>query len=77
MFEAGKTYSFVTMGHEGETHWSAKLIEVEGPLLKVERAGGAVVLNAHSALFVSARIWSDDEEAAANEGAWGDVLGQD
>ena len=65
MFEAGKTCTFVTTGHDGETRSTATVLEVDGPLLKVSGIDGEQIINTHSYAFKSAHVWTEEEEAQA------------
>lgn len=67
MFEVGRTYRITTSDHEGQSYYNADLIEVELPLIKLERVGNYEILNTHSPCFVSAV--PDDEKARADQEA--------
>jgi hypothetical protein len=76
MFEVGTTYNFETIEHDAENHWSARVIEIDGPLIKVERTDGPVILNTHCSAFKAARPWSAalHARAAEDEAAWAELL---
>ena len=61
MFEVGRTYRITTSDHDGQGYYSAKILEVELPLVKVERPGSYEIINTSSPCFVSAM--PDDHQA--------------
>lgn len=65
MFEVGRSYRVVTCDHEGESHRSAVVLEVDLPLVKFQRLGNYEIINTNSPQFVSAM--PDDEKARLDE----------
>jgi hypothetical protein len=65
LFEVGKVYDIEIYEDEGEdgetiatTHANLKIVEVDGPLIKVRSTGSsiqqAVIINTHSPAFIRA-----------------------
>lgn len=61
MFEVGRQYEIVTQDHEGQSYYSAKVLEFEFPMLKLERLGIHEIHNVTSPAFV--RATPNDQEA--------------
>ncbi len=64
MFEVGKSYTFYTTDERGYGQGTYKVVERDGNLLKLSRAGVAeLILNTSSSLFHSAEPSDHDADA--------------
>jgi len=65
MFEIGRQYRITTDNGVDQSHYSAVVLEVDMPLIKLDRLGSYEILNTASREFVSAK--PDDDAAREAE----------
>lgn len=65
MFEVGRQYRVITDDGVEQSYYSAVVLEVDMPLIKLDRAGNYEILNTTARGFVSAK--PDDDAARAAE----------
>ena len=62
MFEVGREYEFITGTGDTESRWSAEVLDVALPLIKLSGPGGEIVLNTGAASFFAARLLRERTE---------------
>ena len=67
MFEIGREYEFITGTGDTESRWSAEVLDIALPLIKVSGPGGEMVLNTGSASFFAARLLRERTEEEKND----------
>lgn len=73
MFEVGRTYKITVSDYADQISYSADVIEVDLPLVKLDRVGNYEILNTHSPCFVSA-VPNDDKAQADEQAAHREFL---
>ena len=62
LFEIGREYEFTTGTGDTESRWSAEVLDIALPLIKVSGPGGEIILNTRSASFFTARLLRERTE---------------